>query len=260
MQDNSQITNTIYKSKKISFETNNDDNRYVKTLEEIKQGELILIEHCYSTNNYNILANVIQNSPELFNNLYPRKINWDNSILDNPTDEIVNLCCEKALKNAFKINELFIIGLDISKFNNSSITPNATVKYHTYKIKPDLYCCILYVYSHNIININEEVTISYSNSYFGDNIKNESAKYKLENNYIKKIVEQYLKKDICINIIFNHLCISLGLYFIKDIICPTKRFFEYLTNTFYVKCNSENIKEYIKKMKINFLLEYKHLI
>jgi len=256
MQDNNtQITNTIYKSKKISFETKNDDYRYVNTLEEIRQGELILIEHCYSTNKNERLAHVIQNSPKLFNNLYPRKINWDESMIQNITDDVSKLCCEKTQKNAFGINEMFTIGLDISKFNHS-ITPNATVKYNDFKIRKDISCFIIYIYSHDTIKINEEITISYGNAYFGDNIKNEPAEFKLDGNYIKKIVEQYLKKDICKNIIFNHICISYGIYFINDMICPTKRFFEYFTNNFREECNLENIKNWIIKFKKQFDIEY----
>ena len=55
---------------------------------------------------------------------------------------------------------------------------------------------------------------------------------------------------MCKNIIFNHICISYGLYFINDIICPTKRFFEYFTSNF------KNIKIWIIKFKQQFDIEY----
>lgn len=256
--DNTQIINTIYKSKKISVETKNDDYRYVKTLEEIRKGEVILIEHCYSTNNINRISHVIQNSPELFNNLYPRKVNWDESIIGNPTNEIFELCHEKAQKNMFGTNNIYAIGLDISNFNHST-TPNATVKYCRFKINKKLYCFIQYIYSHDIINKNEEITISYGNEYFGDNINNEPIEFKLKDNYIEKIVEQYLKKDICKNIMFNHMCISYGIYFVKDIICPTDRFIKYYTNTFGKIFNMENTLEWIMQFRLQFYYEY-HLL
>ena len=235
MTNTTQLTNTIFKSSKILFETKNDDYRYVKTKSEIKKGELILIEHCYCHNNIEQLRNVILNSPDLFNNLYPRKTIWNENMIQKLTDEVSEMCCEKAQKNAFGIDEKYMIGLDISRFNHS-ITPNASVKYLDINIEQEVNCCLLYVYAHNTINTNDDINISYGNAYFGENVEQIDSLFKLENNYINKIAQQYITKEICKNIVFNHICIFYGLYLIDDIICPTKRFSEYFTKHIKKEC------------------------
>ena len=142
-----QTTNTILK-KNITFETKDDEYRFVKSTQRIKQGDLILIEHCPSVDDLNMLPNIILNSPELFDNLYPRKISWNKSFIQEPNNEITELCHEKANKNSFGIDGRFNIGLDISNFNHSN-TPNASVKslnITNITEDPAMRCTLLYVY------------------------------------------------------------------------------------------------------------------
>jgi hypothetical protein len=254
MTETTQLTNTIFKSKKISFETNDDDYRFVKTLKNIKKGELLLIEHCYNTDKFEIIPKAIQNSPELFNNLYPRKMSWNESFVTNPTSEISDICIEKAEKNSFGGNGHFSVGLDISKFNHSN-KPNSRVEYCGARvIDEEVYCRVLYVYSTRDINIDEEITIWYSNgyiqTYFGENIDQEyEHSFELEKVYIEKILTQYLSKEISRTILFNHLCIYYGLYLTNDMICHTKRFLEYFTKKFKKEYNNQNIIQWLTENK-----------
>lgn len=254
MTERTEIRNTILKSKKINYETGENDNRYVKAKEEIRVGEIILIEHCYSSKKIEMISNVIYNNPELFNNLYPREKEWDEELIQKGIEELSKLSYKKTRKNAFCKNGVYMIGLDISRFNHS-IEPNVTVKYLECETEEEEKCNIIYVYAHENINKEEEITISYGNGYFGDK-KIKEVLFKLERNYINKIVEQYLKKDKCKEIVFNHICILNGIYFINDMICPTERFIEYYKKEEKKECNKENVIEWIKERKDKFNRDY----
>lgn len=260
MNNETHITNTIFKSKKISFEIKNN-YKFVKSTQDIKKGEILLIEHTFTSEDDNIIKNAILNSPELFNNLYPRKMCWSENFLEEVTPEVEDLCYEKTQKNVFHNNGLFSIGLDISSFNHL-ITPNACVKYSNFMVEKGTYCILLYVYCVRDIMYDEEITIFYSNGYaesLGDQITEDTNSFKLQDNYIKNIHLQYIKKDICKNIIFNHICIiHYGIYFINNTIHLTKRFLEYFTTNVKKECNTENIICWIitiKKKYYNFFDE-----
>ena len=215
---------------------------------------MILIEHCPSVDDINIIPNIILNSPELFDNLYPRKISWNESFIQEPNNEITELCHEKAEKNLFGMNGIFMIGLDISNFNHSN-TPNASVKRTIINISddPKIRCALMYVYAHRDININEEITIWYSTGYIKEYFTNENIEkyiptFELENNYIQNIAMQYIGKEICKNIILKHMCMHYGLYLHHDMVCPTKRFGEYFTKYTKKECNIQNITYWLDLM------------
>ena len=246
-------TNTIFKSNKISFQTKENDYRYVKAHKAINETELILIEHCYMCKDINFMRNVILNSPELFNNLYPRKENWTEKIIteEGQTTDIMELVTEKAQKNMFGVgsNDYYLIGLDISKFNHST-APNAYVKYRQCIIDENVSVVILYVISDKSIDIGEEITFSYGNNYFSENVNyNYNTEIKEANILVEKIMCQYLQKVLCIDIIINHICIYDGLYLINnDLICPTKRFMK----TFDKEFTIENLEKWINDKKVYY--------
>ena len=254
-----QTTNTILK-KNITFETKDDDYRFVKSTQRIKQGEVILIEHCPSVDDLNMLPNIILNSPELFDNLYPRKISWNESFIQEATNEISELCDEKVKKNSFGFDGRFYIGLDISNFNHSN-TPNASVNFidiTNITEDPAMRCALLYVYAHRDINIDEEITIWYSSGYIkeyftDENIEEYIPTFKLESNYINIIGMQYMEKEICKNIMVKHLCMYEGLYIYHDMVCPTKRFGEYFVKNVKKECNIQNIQDWLKQLKYSIM-------
>ena len=247
MSDTTKITNTIFKSNKISFETKDADYRYVKSINNIKQGELLLIEHCYCNEDFDIIPDVIRTSPELFDNLYPRTVPWNESFMEKLTSELAELCREKAQKNSFGDKGIYSIGLDISRFNHSN-TPTASVNYLSNSFKDiEVTCYLQYVYANCDININEEITIWYGKKYFGENIEYIEPPFKIENKYINTIASQYIRKDVCSNIIGNHICIYYGLYLLNDMIYPTNRFLKYFTENEKKECTKKNI--------INWVLE-----
>ena len=249
------ITNTILKSPKISFEIKDDDYRFVKSTQNIKKGELLLIEHGFCSDNHTILGTTIRHYPELFNNLYPRKMVWSEYIAQSTTTEVIDICYEKAQKNSFGSNDELYIGVDISNFNHSN-TPNAFSKYQKYSNIFDkvISCNLLYVYAQHDIVADKEITIYYSNGYineyFGENITEEyKPSFKLESHYINNIGIQYIKKDICKNILFKHCCINHGLYITDGLICSTDRFIEYFTKKLKKEHNKPNIIQWCSEIQ-----------
>ena len=251
------LSHTVFKSEKISFEINNDDYRYVKANQIIKKDELIIIEHCYGTQNSIDIIRLIKNSPDFFNSLYPRKIKWDENIaIKIGSNEIIDLCYFKAIKNSFYMDDYIYIGSDISRFNHSNIS-NLNVSHLNCDIGLEIQCPLFYIYASRDISINEEITINYGNEYFKHN--DEIQYFEIENDNfthnnkrdIKDIVDyayKYLQEDICKEILFNHTCALYGLYFINDMICPTKEFIDYLTEQ-KIEYNQENLINWIEMIQ-----------
>lgn len=229
-------THTIFKSHKISFEWDKEnDNRYVKATENIYEGDLILIEHALITNNlednYNLLVLNILYNEDLFNQLYPRKkkYNLDDIIKGEINDEYIEAITEKIEKNAFRTkyrNEdkyYHTIPIDFVKLNHS-IEPN--INYHHMIIDiPNVENPIFIFYAVCCKDIlkGEELYNNYGNDYFKENT--DLSKYYDKNQYyfnknhkkIMKKVNNYLDSNECKDVIFNHHFFSNGLIYINSI-------------------------------------------
>jgi hypothetical protein len=253
MSSTTQITNTILKSPKISFEVKVDDYRYVKATKKINAGELLLIEHCYSCSKENVshMIKVVQLSSELFNNLYPRTIEWDESICYNSPDEIMNLCQEKCQKNCFGRNNKIILGLDISKFNHST-SPNCDVKEQVFTLELEVDCSLMYVYSNKNIDVDEEITMWYGNGYFQEKIEI-TPEFEFKCNLIIEVAKQYMRKEIFKTIAFNHVCMHYGVHNVKnDLIIFEPRFMRYLADKVEKEFNKENWIQWVIEKWSNF--------
>ncbi len=125
------ITHTIFKNPKISF-TTRDDYRAVYCDKYIRDGEFILIEHCFraeknSSVEVSAAVTMLQRNEELFNGLFPRKIPWDKDFITKPVgSEIVVSLDKKLAYNSFGDSEHIVIGKDISNFNHSA-DPNVAI-------------------------------------------------------------------------------------------------------------------------------------
>jgi hypothetical protein len=247
------LTNSVYKSNKFSVELRENDYRYVKSNKTIKKGELLLIEHCYLSKTADIIQTLIINYHELFDNLFPRNKKWTEKILlkEGQTEEIMNLVYEKAQKNMFRCGEnKYSIALEASNFNHST-TPNAYVKNLTYNIDENVSVFIVYIISSEEININEEITVSYGNAYFGDNadIINYSNVITDGDVLVHKIMSNYIHEKKCLEIIINHIGIFHGLYILgDDLVCPSKRFMKTLNK----EPTLVNILQWIYEKKIYY--------
>lgn len=218
--ERSKSTYTIFKNRKISFEVK-DDYRFVKANEDINEDELLLVEHLITTDNETIIKSHIKFDNDLLKNLYPRN---DNDILidKNEDDILIKICSQKLQKNCFGSNGIIALGKDISNFNHS-ITPNT--RYSFVEILDDMIEVkmeIIYVYSTEKIEKNKEVFINYGKGYFNDSIQ-PIYHTKAKRYLVKSIIDNYIKKPIFRNIVFNHICSYYGIYYCNDDIVITPR-------------------------------------
>jgi hypothetical protein len=229
-------THTIFKSHKFSFEWDKEtDNRYVKAIEDIYEGDLILIEHSITTNNlednYNtIVLNILYNE-NLFNQLYPRKKNYnvDEVINSKIDDEYIEAITEKIEKNCFrtanKNNDKIYhsLPIDFVKFNHSK-EPN--INYHHIVIDvPNLENPIFIFYAVCCKDIlkGKELLINYGNEYFKEDTNltqyMDKSQYCFKKNYkkIMKKINNYLDSTECKDILFNHHFFINGLIYVNSI-------------------------------------------
>ena len=212
--------NTIFKSGKISVEIRDNDYRYICANYPIKKGELLLIEHCYLSTTLYEQVDYVQHSSSIFNNLFPRIKKWDSTLIN--TKEHINLAAEKVQKNVFKINDNYLIGFDLSNFNHST-NPNAYVKFLR---NIDISTGFAYLITNQDVNIGDEIFISYGNNYFGETAEVIDYSNVTTHAYILvgKIINQYLQKPICLDLVVKHRSMLCGLYILDDVIFTTDRF------------------------------------
>lgn len=235
----------VFISNLISFETKEDDYRYVLATQDIKQGDLLLVEHCYSAPSFNKLATVIKATPLLFNELCPRDVVWDSSIPIEPSEKIASLCKEKVIHNAFGHEGMHLIGVHATKFNHSN-EPNATVKIIQCHLREiNVSCNFIYIYANKDIMMGQEVFIWYGNQFFGNCVPFVDS-FNLDRKY-NQIAQDYLSTSTCKNIMIEHLCIQHGLHIVDDTFVITPAFIKFFTESFKTEPSVENIKQWILK-------------
>jgi len=239
-------THAVFQSGKFLVATKANDYRYVHAKNPIKKGELLLAEHCYVSKDIKVIQHIVLASAELFDNLYPRKEKWTEQLLsaEGRTQDVWNLVLEKAQKNVFGIKESrFVVGLIISNFNHST-NPNASVKFTNYDIDETVSVFIPYVVADRNINIDEEITISYGKSYFGDDAPefDNSLVITQADILVDRINRQYMRKQICLEMVVKHVSLFYGLYVLNhDLVCHTTRFIE----TFNMQPTLENVYKWM---------------
>lgn len=251
-------TYSIFKSSKIACH-NTPESKYVKATEDIEEGDILLMEHCYAATNMNSIISVFKFDPDLYDNLHPRKDTWREEMLTDDSKELEMNYAEKAQNNLFGLQngKYFVLGNEISNFNHNT-APNSYMSF-IYDIDKKLEqpFFILYVISDRKIKKGEEVTI-----WFGDNFslgkEYKSNEDTLKPKYIDKIhtkINEYLKTDTCKRILFKHLCMFNGLYLVKDIKVTTPRFIEYFTRTTKTPCDNKNIGKWFS-FKVDQISDY----
>lgn len=245
----------VFISNLISFTIKDNDYHYVLATQDIKQGELLLVEHCYSAPSFNKLTAVIKVTPLLFNQLYPRTVEWNPSIPGDSSSEMIYLCKEKTQHNTFGHDGVHLIGVHATKFNHSD-HPNATVKIVRCRLKElDVSCDFIYIYANKDIMAGQEVCTWYGNQFFGDS-KPFLDSVELDPCY-NQIARSYLSTSTCKQIVVEHLCIQHGLYIVEDTFLTTPVFIEFFTSIgreSSVKEIQQWILEQIAKVDAFFLL------
>jgi hypothetical protein len=233
------IVNTIYKSEKVGFETGEKDYRYVKAEEEIWEGEILLVEHCLCVEEYECMRLAIIINEELFKNLYPRKE-------CETEEEKEELCLEKIKKNVFGREGKYLLGLDVSRINNSR-TPNATVKYFG-DLGVVYGCNLSYVYANKKIEKGEEICIWYGKGYFGEEEICEKE-FEIGTEEIKERYNLYRKSERCKEIMFRHTIIYYGVYVDDDAIYRTEKFKRKVKENGGKEVDDEYVEGWIERMR-----------
>jgi hypothetical protein len=237
----------VFISNTISFEhtgsDKGDDYHYVRATRDIKQGDLLLVEHCYSAPSFHNLVAVIQVTPLLFNELCPRTITWESSFALQDSEKMRSLCIEKATHNAFGHDGRHLIGVHATKFNHSA-EPNATVKFLRCRLTDlDMFCDFIYFYANKDILAGQEICTWYGNQFFGDG-KTFDDPFHSYTSY-NHIAQQYLSTPACKNIIVEHVCCHRGLFLVDDTFLTTPAFLEFFKIAVGREPSVENIQKWI---------------
>lgn len=217
------IVNTVYKNPKLTFL----NNKNVISNKDIKKGELLLIEHCVS-NKLN-LNESLKYQKDLYNKLYPFNAIWNVNIL-NDNNDIID---EKINLNSFKINDLIILGQDISNFKINNQCANVYSWVSNYNITLNIDSIFVSIIAGKDIKENEEIILE----YLGDIDET-------KHNIIPRIIEQYFKKDVFNIITLNQVSNYHGLYMIDDLINTTQKFMDFIKNE-YGDFNMDIVKEWL---------------
>ena len=248
MASSSQSVHTFYKSHKTSFETTDADYKYVKAVKSISEGDILLFEHALCSTNINDISEGIRYSPELFNSLYPRTMEWSETMFTETqsSNQLPDILSEKVQKNCFSKNNTYYIGKDVTKFNHLE-KPNALCRFiDIIDLGLPTNVAIMYIIAIKDIPVDEEILIWYGNAYFNENheeVEYDTTKYQTK---IESFIPQYIKKPIFESVTFNHLCAYYGLYIANDTLYPTEKFFKYYEKEYKQKPNAENVKEWLK--------------
>lgn len=223
-------TYTIFKSRKFSFEKE-DDNRYVKATEDIYEGDLLLIEHGIyddTQDQYNAITNNLLYNEQLFNEIYPRDYEYNLNEVLNPegtNDKFIEAITNKIQSNVFKheieAKVYHTLLRDGIKFNHSK-EPN--VNHHYIKINlPNLPAIVIFFFiCYKDIKEGEELFINYGNGYFEEDTDltdyNDKNKWIFTKNKpkINRTIENYLQTPYCRDVVLNHHLINKGLVYIQS--------------------------------------------
>ncbi|MEM3062371.1 MAG: SET domain-containing protein-lysine N-methyltransferase [Nitrososphaerota archaeon] len=133
--------------------------KYVKVTEDIKFGELLLVEHVYASDN-NICYLIVRYNEYLFDQYHPRKVKFADAVkLDE--NEISVMVSEKISHNCFGFGENSKLITDtITKLNHSCDQNCAVYINVSYKIE-ETNVVFMELYAIKNIKKDSEITISY---------------------------------------------------------------------------------------------------
>lgn len=206
-------TQVIFQSPAIHFISG--EYYKVVTTKNIKKNEILVIE-LVASGTREELASLIHLSPILFENLYPRMTTWREETNDK------ELIIQKYCSNAFNLNNVKTLALQISSFNHST-TSNAEVIDKTVHISSINHTVhFKTVVSTKDIPANTEIKICYSLllddacKFYTDSRKTPTEKFNHDEQVLKKVVfliNLHLKKNTAKTqlIIMAHYLFNKGL-------------------------------------------------
>jgi hypothetical protein len=245
MTDNT-YTRTVYQNESIHIDTNNDYIS-VKAKNDIKYGELLLIEHIFRGTD-NICTLVIRENEYLYNELYPRISKWSKNERDDANT--------KSIKNRFSEDGgIYYLGNMMSKINHSCDS-NCIILCVKKKIFDDLIINYLILYSIKNITKEDEITIMYGHIRGHNNeddfecgcrqsAEDRQKRWIIVNNIgnriqktehirLDNIIVEYEKLSESKNTMMYQYLASCGYVISNDRVCITQQFID------FVKENTKN--------------------
>jgi hypothetical protein len=234
------ITSTVFDHRALSFVTeivhDESDNRVIGDVRSVRarckipKWEVLLVEHCM----YRVLSNPIDTldravryTPELYNSLFPRNYDWNDSI-PNPkecsVEENENIK-QKIICNVFQEGGVLILGKKITWFNHSD-KPNMQAIPLNMGFDLGLGACFMVIIAIKDIAEGEELVCKYSDviqfSLNGMPVKMPSTSIKTVDwcslipdtsmSTAKNYIEAYAKTLTFKNVYIRQLSIHHGLY------------------------------------------------
>ena len=206
--------------------------KFIKTLADIKSGELILVEHVL-TNNDAISRIIIRHNEYLFNQYHPRQVNYQDAIKMS-AEEIEKITTEKLSHNCFSFDKNLLLTNTITKMNHSC-NPLCSVFIQESFNKEDTTTIFMEVYALKNIPQNTELTINYGpksahdrdftcncGKSLADREKNFRVTTQLAayfsttcNNIIREKIFAYLNTPTAKRILMNHYLANNGVFINK---------------------------------------------
>lgn len=205
-------TNLIFKNRKIYFDTSDNENHKVVALEDINEGDILLIEHLASNESSTKIICYVRNNKELFDNLYPRPRTYEYEDRAKGSDtekEVDKLATEKVQKNVFGINvnsggHYYAIGVYVSKFNHNR-NSNTVMNIENIGHKKQL--CYVAITANQNIQKGSEITINYGKGYFDETEGIELPQSIDITDTVKNILNKYMDKPV-FHQVYNNLALA----------------------------------------------------
>lgn len=193
-----QNTVPIIVNQNIQFDISDNSNHRVVSQQDIKAGELLLLEklasHC---NRYTMISFIISNK-DLFNNLYPR--------ITPSTNNIEELAVTKFQKNVFHIDNSYLLNKNIEKLKKIKISleqPNADIII----LEKEYRCVVKSINNYDIESYALGFYISKFNHASRPNIDIHFITYNKNNIFVCAISNQDISKGTELNIYYRDNCV-----------------------------------------------------
>jgi hypothetical protein len=214
-------TNVIFQNRKITFDETDIKYHTVIALEDIKEGELVFMEHLAHHTETQKIVSYVKNNKILFDTLHPRTEKKYTHADRLKGDEVGLLAVKKVEKNVFRLNqgehnEYFAIGNKISKFNHHNDNPNCNliIQLLNHKENEIIQLCLTSVKANKDIKKGDELLIYYGKymRFEGDDILGDGKSTYVEptnvlNKMELKIAHQYMKKPM-FHQVWNNLSVA----------------------------------------------------
>lgn len=246
------IVHTLFQSSKCNFVTNTDSSSVICD-QNISEGDILLIEHCFyqTKENNSLIANALRFQELIFNNLYPRTTPWSEDFaIELPSEDIGNLIELKMANNCFGDTNDITIGNNIHHFNHTN-RPNAYLSRKDVDMNGfPINCIFLSIIAMTNINPGEEIVLRCGDGKFeciafklalspkGDNNKDiidpyvmTTDIYKSHLEKIKPIIDKYMQTPIFKIIYRNQIANTAGLFTTNNVIMPSQEFINLISKT-----------------------------